>query len=252
MDRDVIQKILSYATKFLFVVLGGLIVLSVISLETNKKPAEERAEIFEEQKRLRQIFAESKKGNENLPEIWPANMNEPYPNVDLLDKDGKRFTLSGLKGRVVILEFIDISSPISQGQSGAAVTGAYHGSTTSQEVDEYALPFSDVVKKSLNAGFNLPNNNIIELKIIVYGAAGSQATVNDAQNWANHFALGAAGSNIIVAVTEKDFRSKRSDSVVGGFQLLDRNLLLRVDSAGPKPKHNLSMTLLPLVPKLIR
>lgn len=252
MNSDVIQKILSYTTKFLFLVLGGLLVMSVISIEANKKPAEERAEILEEQTRLRQIFAESKKGNENLPEVWPANMNDPYPDIKFLDQNGKELALYDLKGRVVILEYIDISSPISQAQSGAAVIGAYHGSTTSQDIDKYSLPFSDVLKKSINAGFSLPNNSIIELKVLVYGASGAQATVNDAQNWANHFALGTAGSNVIVAVTKKDFRSKRSDSLIGGFQLLDRNLLLRVDSSGPKPKHNLSMTLLPLVPKLIR
>ncbi|MBV1889194.1 MAG: hypothetical protein KUG67_03010 [Proteobacteria bacterium] len=90
----------------------------------------------------------------------------------------------------------------------------------------------------------------MELKIIVYGTDGAAGSRDDAEQWAEHFRLNEE-DNIIVAAPSKDMRSDESQSLVRGFQLLDKNMMLRVDSSGVMPKHNLQMTLAPLVPKLI-
>ncbi len=245
-----IQKYLSYATKTLFTILGLLMILSVVHIETNKKSPEEIAKILEESKEMRAIMAKGGQLNKNLPEIWPPKMNNVYPDFAMIDQEGREFLLSSLKGKVIIVEYIDISSPVSQAQSGARKFGAYYAASSS-DIDEYAKPFAEVLKKNTSGSIVLPNDNIIELKIIIYGEGGGAGTRDDAQQWAQHFNL-KKSDNVIVAVTKNDFRGKESDVIISGFQLLDKNMLLRVDSSGATPKHSLAMTLVPLVPKLIR
>ncbi len=245
-----VQKYLSYITKTLFTILGLLIILSVVHIETNKKSPEEIAKILEEAKEMRAIMAKGGSANQNVPDPWPPKMNNIYPDFALIDQEGKEFNLSSLKGRVIVIEYIDVSSPVSQAQSGAGLFGAYYASSSS-DVDKYAKPFADVLRKNTSGALVLPNDNIVELKIIIYGEGGGAGTRDDAQQWADHFNL-KKSDNVIVAVTKNDFRAKESNVLISGFQLIDKNMLLRVDSSGATPKHSLAMTLVPLVPKLIR
>lgn len=247
--RAGIDKTLSVMIRGLFGCLMVLMFLAFVSIEANKKPDAEIAKILEEQRKMRIILATASKGNENLPEVWPPKMNVVYPDFELFDQKGEKFLLSSLAGRVIILEYIDISSPISQAQSGSATAGVYFGAK-SQELNKEAQPFSDIVNKITNGAFTLPNDNILELKVLVYGADGAPGSRDDAEQWAQHFKL-EESDNVIVAVPSLDMRSDESQSLVRGFQLLDKNMILRVDSSGVMPKHNLRMTLVPLVPKLI-
>lgn len=244
MDHDFIKKRISQFIKGLFVVLGIVIAFSIFAIEATKKPQAEIDAILEERRKNFEAMVAGKQLNENLPEVWPAKMNVPYPALGLIDQTGQNFSLADLKGRVIIVEFIDMSSPVSQAQSGAGLMSAYAGG----EVDEFAKPFSEYLR-DLETPLVLPHDRIMELKILVYGPDGGMASRDDAQNWATHFNL-KRDDNIIVAVPQKDMRDKATDGLVGGFQLIDKNLLLRADSAGPTPKHNLTLTLTPLVPKL--
>lgn len=248
--RAKIDKAISYMIRRLIGILIILMLVSVYVLEDNKKSPEEIARIIEERKEMRSILASGGNLNQNLPKIWPPKMNSVYPDLELYDQKGQKFMLSSLAGHVIIVEYIDALSPISQAQSGSATHGLYYGAKT-QELNRQALPFSDVIKKHTNGAFLLPNDNIFELKIIVYGADATAASRDDAEQWAQHFKLKEA-DNVIVAVPSKDMRGDESQSLITGFQLLDKNMVLRVDSSGVMPKHNLQMTLVPLVPKLIR
>lgn len=248
--RAGIDKTLSILTRFLISCMVALMFLSYLALEANKKPAAEITRILEEQNKMRLILAKKSTGNENLPKVWPPKMNKVYPDIELYDQMGKKFTLSSLEGKVIILEYIDISSPKSQAQSGSATMGAYYGAKT-QEIDNQVKTFNDIIEKTTSGAFNLPHDNVLELKIIVYGPAGSAGSRDDAEHWADHFNLEQSG-NVIVAVPSKDMRSDETQSLISGFQLIDKNMMLRVDSSGEEPKHNLRMTLAPLVPKLIR
>ncbi len=250
MDSKKIQKYLDYAIKTLFAVLGLLLLLSVVYIESNKKSPEEIAKILDEAREMREILAKGGRLNTNLPDPWPPKMNKQYPEIELFDQEGKELTISSLKGKVLIVEYIDISSPISQAQSGAGLLGAYYASA-SQDIDKYAQPFSKILMDNTDNSLILPNENIIELKIIIYGENANAGSRDDAYNWASHFDLDKS-DNVIVAVPKKDIRGEIATSIIGGYQLVDKNGILRVDSAGSNPKHNLKMTLVPLVPKLIR
>ena len=250
MERKQVEKFMSMASRTLVTILVFLMVFTVVDIEVNKKSPEEIEKILEESRKMRNIMRSTGEANINLPEVWPPKMNSPYPDLELFDQKGQSFKLSDLKGRVILLEYIDVTSPISQAQSGAAIVGPYYAGGIS-EIDKTALPIADILKKETRGALTLPNEMILELKIIVYGEEGRQGARDDAENWSLHFKQDKS-QNVIVAVPVKDIRGKITQSLVGGYQLIDQNLMLRVDSSGALPKHNLRLTLAPLVPKLIR
>jgi len=248
MEREKVDKIINISVKVLFSALFVVMFFAVMRIEATKKPQEEIDAILEQQKEDLDRLLAGKSLNENLPETWPAKMNKPYPEIELIDKDGKSFKLSDLKGKVVILSFLDMSSPTSQAQSGAGLSGTY-GLT--QDKDPLAETFDDALRKVGDGNLTLPHPDILQVNVLVYKQDGGQPTVDEAANWATHFDL-EREKGVIVAVPQKDIRGEESEKIINGFQLLDKNHILRVDSSGPEPKHNLKMTLIPLVPKLLR
>ncbi len=252
MNSDQVQKYLSNAIKFLFAMLGLIFIIAIFDIEANKDSPAEIAKRLEEKKaRLEALksnsydLAQKKKTLDN----WPPKMNKPYIDMELFDQEGQEFKISDLKGKVIIIEYIDMSSPVSQAQSGAGLLGAY-AATPNQSVDKYAMPISDILPKETQGSLVLPHDDIIQLKIIIYGEGGNAGSRDDAMNWANHFNF-KKSDNVIVAVPKKDMRGKDSDAILTGYQLVDKNMILRVDAAGVTPKHNLKMTLIPLIPKLL-
>lgn len=247
MEREKVNKIINISLKILFSALFILIFIAVMNIEATKKSDEEIASILQQQMEERAKLAAGKPLNENIPDPWPPKMNKPYPKIGLIDKDGKAFNLSDHKGKVIILNFIDMSSPVSQAQAGSGLAGPYG---VTQDVDQYTEPFADTVRKTVE-DFSLPNDNVVEINVLVYAQDGAQTTVDDAANWATHFDL-EQEQGVIVAIAQKDIRSEESDKIINGFQLIDQNHILRVDASGPEPKHNLKMTLIPMLPKLLR
>ncbi len=247
-DRKTIDKIIGYSIAGLVGTLIILIMISILVAEIAKKSPEERQEILTKQNKAIERFVAEATPNKNLPQIWPPKMNETYPDMDLFDQKGQAFKISDFAGKVLIVEYIDMSSPISQAQSGAKEAGAFG---IMQEVDQLAERFEETVRKSAQTEIIWPNNQVIHLKIIAYTQDGAQPSRDDAQNWAEHFDF-KTENNIIVAIAKKDIRSFQTQDIITGFQLVDKNQKLRADSSGIAPKHNLKLTLIPLFEKLVR
>lgn len=251
-DRDIVEKIIGRVSKVLTVILIWTMVigifLSMIQGRLNRVGPD--PELTEEQRALQDSIA-GVEGSRNpfIPENWPPAMNTIYPNIKLVDYTGQPFDLESYAGRIIIIEYIDLNDPISQAQSGAALAGVLPGTFVEQD-ETNSEPFDEVFRKTALNDITLPDPNLLHIKVLVYGVNGGQATVDDAERWANHFDL-KKSDNFIVAVPEKDFRGKETLQMLTGYQLLDRNLVLRVDSAGVAPKHNLRLTLIPLAEKLI-
>ena len=75
-------------------------------------------------------------------------------------------------------------------------------------------------------------------------------TKEDARAWAQHFKI-SKDDNHFVTVFPFDMRGNKSFNLIPGFQLIDRNFILRSDAAGHSPKHNLYKQLIPMTPKLV-
>lgn len=246
MDFDGFQKYLNKTIKFFFGVLLFLIIVGVLHSYNIQKntPPEQRNKTLDE--RLAKAYHIDL--NENYPKPWPPEMNSPYPDYVLIDQKGEKFNLSDYKGMIIAMEMVDMSSPVSQALSGAEKYGVY-GAT--QTYDKFVKPLSEALKEETKGALTLPNPNILTIKVLFYRPDGGQALPADAENWAAHFKL-KKEDNVIVAVPEKDMRGDTTGKIVPGYQLIDQDMVLRVDSAGPVPKHNYEMTLVPMIPKLLK
>lgn len=246
MNTQKFVKYAYYVVYFLLAVLGFLIVLAVIVIESNKDP--------DPHKRLAataKILGVEQKINANLPQPWPPAMNKAYPDIPLIDQSGVEFKLSDLKGKVLLVEFIDMASPVSQAYSGAKTKGTLGAAT--QTVDEGTAPIEEIIKTETRpvGQVDLPHPDIIMVKILIYNENAQQAGPPDAERWAKHFGFSREGG-VIVAVPQKNLRDKTTDLLIPGFQLIDKAFLLRVDSAGVNPKNSLIFSLAPLIPTLLQ
>jgi len=239
------EKVFKYAYYLVYLLLGILFLLFVLAaavLEYNKNPS-----VSDRQKALVQIYG-FKPPNQNLPSPWPPVMNAAFPDIPLIDSSGAELKVSDFKGKVIIVEYIDMTSPVSHSYSGAKARGPYGGAR--HTFDESVSSLEETVSKENQGQLSLPNPDIIVIKIIVFNEAGQQAKVDDALAWAGHFGF-TRENNYIVSVPQKDLRDKLTDKIVPGFQLIDKQFLLRVDSAGPEPKHSLQFRLVTMIPTLL-
>lgn len=243
MEFETFRKNLGKAIKFLFGTLIFLFLVGFLALQGSQKPEAER------NKYVREQIAKSRgiEINDNYPQPWPPAMNVAYPDYELIDQEGVQFKLSDYKGKIIILEMVDMSSPFSQAYSNAAEIGLFG---TTEKYDEYTKPIETLLREYSEDNLVLPLPNVVTIKVIVQTQNGTQPSVKDAEEWAAFFRLTKANS-VVVAVPVKDIRGKLTEKITPGYQLIDADMMLRVDSAGLEPKHNLQMTLVPQLQKLI-
>lgn len=244
MDTKKFVKYAYYIVYFLLAVLFSLIAFAVAVLEYNKNPSAE----FRQQAVAR-FYGVKEPTNPNFPDPWPPVMNKSFPEISLVDSNGQSFKLSDFSGKVIIVEYVDMNSPLSHSYSGAKTKGTYGG--TRHTFDESTQSLEDMVVKENAGQLALPHPDIIVLKVVIYNEAGQQAKPEDAQAWAQHFGL-TRENNYIVAVPEKDIRGYDTNQLIPGFQLIDKDFLLRVDSSGANPKHSLQFRLVTLIPTLLQ
>lgn len=252
MNLDKFQTYLNKTITVLFLFLVIAIVVNLMELEKHKKSPEEIKRILEHRRLSLQKLAEGKPLNENIPAIWPPNMNEEYPELPLLNTSGQEFTIAEFKGKVVIMEFIDMSSPVSQAQSGANLLGPF-GITKAEDLEKTTETFAETVRRVTSGSIRYPNPDIIHVKVLVRNQFDGQPTLDDADKWIEHFDIERERDNIIVSVPVKDLRDQNTtDTMLTGFQLIDRKGRLRADSSGLAPKHNLDLTLMRLLEGLVQ
>ena len=75
-------------------------------------------------------------------------------------------------------------------------------------------------------------------------------TAQDVRDWKNHFGS-PTRKNYWVFAGSSDLHDNVSYNIIPGFQLIDKNFVLRYDSAGHNPKHDLWTELLPHVKNII-
>lgn len=178
---------------------------------------------------------------ENL-KPWPPEIGKPYPDLALIDQDGRHFRLSDYRGKVILLQPVGMNSPRTQALAGAALKGAYGKIPLDQKAQALSLAVPEYA-----GGLNFPHPDVIFLQILFYGMDMRQPSLQDAQKWAQHFGFSVA-ENEIVAISPHDLRSMATYTIIPGVQLVDRNGILQADSTGREPKDDLNTTLLPLLP----
>ncbi len=177
---------------------------------------------------------------------WPPVLEQKYPDMTLYDQDGQLFKLSKFKGKIIIIEPVGMNCPACQAFSGAKKYGPFKGNPVQKGVSSFHDIFRNYIPKNKNA-----NPHIVFVQLLLYDMNMQAPSKEDARAWAEHFQL-SKRNNHYVSISPYDIRNHHSFKMIPGFQLIDENFILRIDSTGHKPKHSLYYDLLPTLNKLTR
>lgn len=177
---------------------------------------------------------------------WPPRLGEPYPDLELIDQTGQRVRLSSFKGSVLVIEPIGMTCPACQAFSGAHRFGSFEG-----VVPQGGLPSIEELFPRYTNGLSLSDDRIVFVQLLLYSMSMGAPSPDDARRWAKHFRMDRSKNFVVLAGTE-DLLGPASYNMIPGFQLVDRNFILRADSTGHRPRHNLWTYLLPMVPRLLQ
>ncbi len=175
---------------------------------------------------------------------WPPVLGQKYPDLALYDQDGKVFKLSQFKGKVIILEPVGMNCPACQAFSGAKKYGPFKNNPVQKGVSSFHDIFRHYTPQTKNT-----HSEIIFVQILLYDMKLEAPDKEDARAWAEHFHLSKA-NNHYVSVSPYDLRNHHSFKMIPGFQLIDKDFILRIDSTGHRPKHSLYYDLLPALKNL--
>jgi len=179
------------------------------------------------------------------PTPWPPRVGEPYPDLQLLDQTGTRRRLSSFKGRVLLVEMIGMTCPACQGLSGAGTRGTFGGVDS-----DGGLPSIDDLIARYAPGVAFPGDDLVFVQILLFDMRMGPPTADDARAWAAHFGRDVREHEYVLA-GEAALHNQASYVMVPGFQLVDRDFVLRWDATGHQPRHDLYAELLPAIPALL-
>ena len=178
------------------------------------------------------------------PAPWPPEIGKAYPDLELLDEQGRTVHLSQFRGKVLLIEPVGMSCPACQAFSGAAGRGGFGGVTPQGGLP----PVADLVKQY---GKSSVDDDRIELvQILFYDLKMGAPTAADAASWSKHFGFDRKKNHHVFAAP-KDLQGPVAYNLIPGFQLIDKNFVLRSDSTGHNPRENLYRTLLPMIASLL-
>ena len=176
---------------------------------------------------------------------WPPQLDERYPDLELIDQTGQTVRLSDFAGSVILVEYIGMTCSACQAFAGAHDVGSFEGVRPQVgvgSIEGYAPQYG---------GVSLDDPRIVFVQILLYSMSMGAPTPQDARRWAEHFGMSRADREIVLAGTQ-ELLGKASFDLIPGFQLIDRNFMLRSDSTGHRPQDNLYTELLPRIPELLK
>lgn len=175
--------------------------------------------------------------------FWPPVVNQIYPEVELSDLSGKKVKLSSYAGRVILLEPIGMSCPACQAFVGGNTKGGMNGVSPQAGLDNVEALLS-------KQGVSAADPRLVRVQLLLYGPTLNAPTLSEAQAWAKHFDFGRR-SNEVLLIGDQRYINQFSYDMIPGFQLIDKNFVLRCDACGHNPKSNMYTELMPMVKKLL-
>lgn len=179
--------------------------------------------------------------NPALP--WPPQLNQKYPDLQLTDASGKKIQLTKYAGRVILLEPIGMSCPACQAFVGASEHGAYPGCSSQQ-----GLPSIEATLRQ--NGIEPNDTRLVRIQVLLYSPEMTAPTLAQTQTWAKHFGFGK-NPNEVLLFGDASYIGSAAYNLIPGFQLLDRNFVLRCDATGHRPKNDLYRELVPMIKGLL-
>ena len=176
------------------------------------------------------------------PQFWPPVLNQYYPDLELINQDGKK-----TRGRVIIVEPIGMSCPACQAFAGAnrpgmKAYGNFRPQPGLKSIDEMLSQY---------AGVRLGDPGVVLVQLLLYNPSMKAPTLEEGQAWARNFGLSTRKNVFVLTGTEK-LVNNNSYNMIPGFQLIDKNFVLRSDATGHHPKNNLYTHLLPMIKSVLQ
>ncbi len=175
---------------------------------------------------------------------WPPVVGQAFPNLILYDQDGNLTPLSSLKGKVLLIEPIGMSCPACIAFAGGRLYGPFDGVAPQpnlDSIDEYLRRFGAV---------NLDDPRLVYVQLLLFDRALGVPTQADARRWADHFRLERRDQNYVLA-GDAALLTDASRQIIPGFFLVDADLVVRADSTGSRPTHDLYTQLIPWLHDLL-
>ena len=176
---------------------------------------------------------------------WPPEVGQPYPDLELPDHTGRIVRLSSFKGKLILLEPVGMSCPACQAFLGAnqQPPGPYGGISPQSNLPsiEEALATYGMIQ--------LPRRDIVHVQLLLFNLEEQTPSLEEAKRWAKHFGV-TKGHNQYVLGADARFKNRASAEMIPGFHLIDREFILRADSTGHRPQHDLWRGLIPLLKQL--
>ncbi len=178
---------------------------------------------------------------------WPPQKGEVFPNVEFIDQKGNKTFMSEFKGDVVLVEYVGMNCPACQAFSGGndPAIGPYQNNALQK-----GLPSIEKLLPKYSGGVGLSDKRITYVAILLYDMSLKDTNSDEAAQWAKHFRFNREEKEVVL-VPVKDLRGNASFNLIPGFCVLDKNLVVRSESAGHHPKENLYTETLPMVGRLI-
>ena len=175
--------------------------------------------------------------------IWPPVVGQAYPDLQLLDQEGKPTSLSEFRGKVILIEPVGMPCPACVAFAGGQDRGAFEGIAPQrdlQSIHHYARKYGRV---------DLDRDDVVFVQVLFYGPNLNAPTPSAAGSWAEHFGMQRANNEVVLAA-EPYLLSATTHAMIPGFQLIDKDFVLQYDSTGHSPRHNLFSELLPNIRRL--
>ena len=176
---------------------------------------------------------------------WPPQVGKKFPNVDFIDAEGNKVRLAQFKGKILLVEMIGMSCSACNAFSGALERGGFSGI-----IPQPGLPSIHKLIADYSGGVSLDDSRIHFVQILLYNLQMKAPSPRDLKLWAEHFGFDKQ-KNVTILGGTPELIGPASYNLIPGFQLVDKNLILRSDSSGHHPRDNLYTKLLPMLGKLV-
>jgi hypothetical protein len=179
-------------------------------------------------------------------EFWPPRRGARYPNLTLYDHRGQLVSLASLRGKVILLEPVGMTCEACQSLSGAGKVGCFGHQPAQASIDTLENYFP-----RYTGGLSLSDPRIAYVQVLLYGLDLHAPSPADAKAWAHHFKFDER-ANVYVLAGTPELIGPASYAMIPGFQLIDRNFVLRAWWYGETGTgDDLWTKLLPMVPQLL-
>jgi hypothetical protein len=178
--------------------------------------------------------------------LWPPQLGKPYPEIELIDRTGKIVKLADFKGKIIVVEPVGMTCPACNAFSGGKDRGGFKSSSVQGGTESIETYFPQYT-----GGVSLHDKRILFVQLLLYNLQMQGPTQDDAALWAEHFGLDKFDNTYVLA-GGPELIGSASYNMIPGFQLIDKDFVLRSDATGDNPKESIWDHLLPMVPQLLK